>query len=588
MASEDNVKLGQQPSDQAEADPANEGAEGLVAQKVEEDMGFGALYEQSLQELRFGAIVTGRVVQISNDVVMVDVGLKTEGQIAARELRDSKGNMTVNVGDEIEVLIERKEEDNLILSKDKASRIKVWEIIKENHEHNTPVKGTVVERVKGGLSVDIGIPAFLPGSQVDVRPVKDLDRYVGQTMLFNIIKYDRERNNVVLSRRAIIEKERETDRKKVLSDIEEGKIMEGVIKNITDYGIFIDLGGIDGLLHVTDLSWGKVTRPAENFKRGDKITVKVLSFDREKERVSLGLKQLMENPWEKIKETYPPGSIVEGTVVSIVDYGAFVELQPGVEGLIHISEMFWTREMKHPSKVLSMGQRINVMVLEVSPENKRISLGLKQTSENPWNMLKDKYPPGTVVRGKIRNLTDFGIFVGIEDGIDGLVHVSDISWKERIKHPSELYKKGQEIEAVVLNVDTENEKFSLGIKQLESNPWEDFCNRYASGSVVTGKISNVTDFGVFVEIEEGIEGLVHISELSHKRIKSTSELFSVGNEVTAVIKNVDPKSRKIRLSIKDYESPVYKPNATKQYLNNEENVSSSLGKALADIKISDV
>lgn len=588
MASKDNVKLGQQPSDQVEADPANERAEGLVAQKAEEDLGFGALYEQSLQELRFGAIVTGRVVQISNDVVMVDVGLKTEGQIAARELRDSQGNMTVSVGDEIEVLIERKEEDNLILSKDKANRIKVWETIKENHEHNIPVKGTVVERVKGGLSVDIGIPAFLPGSQVDVRPVKDLDRYVGQTMLFNIIKYDRERNNVVLSRRAIIEKERETDRKKILNDIEEGKVMEGVIKNITDYGIFIDLGGIDGLLHVTDLSWGKVTRPAENFKRGDKITVKVLSFDREKERVSLGLKQLMENPWEKIKEIYPPGSIVEGTVVSIVDYGAFVELQPGVEGLVHISEMFWTREMKHPSKVLSLGQRIKVMVLDVGPENKRISLGLKQTSENPWNMLKDKYPPGTVVKGKIRNLTDFGIFVGIEDGIDGLIHVSDISWKERIKHPSELYKKGQEIEAVVLNVDTENEKFSLGIKQLESNPWEDFCSRYASGSVVTGKISNVTDFGIFVEIEEGIEGLVHISELSHKRVKSISELFSVGNEVTAVIKNVDPKSRKIRLSIKDYESSTYKPNPTKQYLNNEENVSSNLGKALADIKISDV
>jgi small subunit ribosomal protein S1 len=439
--------------------------------------------------------------------------------------------------------------------------------------------------VKGGLTVDIGIPAFLPGSQVDIRPVRDLDRFVGQAMEFNILKYDRDRNNVVLSRRAIMEKERESDRKVLLETIEEGKVVEGIIKNITDYGLFIDLGGIDGLLHVTDISWGKVPKPSDTFSKGDKIRVKVLSFDREKERVSLGLKQLTENPWERIGDKYPVGTVLEGKVVSIVDYGAFVELEPGVEGLIHVSEMFWTREIRHPSKVLSVGQVLKVMILEVNAESKRISLGLKQTTANPWLALKEKYAEGTVIRGRIRNITDFGIFVGVEEGIDGLVHVSDISWKHRVKHPSELYKKGQEIDAVVLNVDVENEKFSLGIKQLEKNPWEEFCERYNPGAVITGKVTNITDFGIFVEIEEGIEGLVHISELSQKRVKAASDLYAVGDAVTAVVKSVDPKNRKIRLSIKDHEATAHQSSPARQYINNKENLGSSLGKALADIKI---
>ncbi len=555
----------------------------------EEDMVFKELYEQSLQDIRKGEIVTGRVVQINNDVVMVDVGSKMEGQIPAAEFRDDQGGVSVQVGDEIEVLVERRnEEGELILSRNKAMRLKVWDKIIQAHQQNLPVKGTIVERVKGGLSVDIGIPAFLPGSQVDIRPVKDLERYVGQSGLFNIIKYDRDRNNVVLSRRAILEAERGEERKKLLETIEEGKVMEGVIKNITDYGVFIDLGGIDGLLHITDISWGKITRPSDTFSRGEKIKVKVLSFDREKERVSLGLKQLTPNPWDTIRERYPVGAMIEGRVVSVVDYGAFVELEPGVEGLVHVSEMFWTREIKHPSKVLSVGDRVTVMVLDVSPDSKRISLGLKQTKPNPWIALKQKYPPGTVVRGKIRNITDFGIFIGVEEGIDGLVHVSDISWKQRIKHPSEVYRKGQEVEAVVLSVDAENEKFSLGIKQLESNPWEQFGARHAAGSVVTGKITNITDFGVFVEVEEGIEGLVHISELSTRRVKSASELFSVGDTITAVVKNVDPKSRKIRLSIRDYESNVEPSSPTKVYINNKESVTSNLGKVLADVKINDV
>jgi len=446
--------------------------------------------------------------------------------------------------------------------------------------------GTIIERVKGGLSVDIGIPAFLPGSQVDIRPIRDLDQFVGQKLLFNVIKYDRKRNNVVLSRRAILEKQREEEKRATLENIEEGKIVEGTIKNITDYGIFIDLGGIDGLLHITDISWGRISRPADSFSKGQKVHVKVLSFDRERERVALGLKQLAENPWETIQEKYPVGAIMPGRVVNLTDYGAFVELEPGVEGLVHISEMFWTREIRHPSKVLSPGQQVQVMILEVKTEEKRISLGLKQTMSNPWETLKEKYPVGTVIRGVVRNITNFGVFVGIEDGIDGLIHLSDISWIQKVKHPSDVFKKGQEIEAMVLNVDVENEKFSLGVKQIEKNPWEEFTVKYGTGAVVSGKVTNITDFGIFVEIEEGIEGLVHISELSQKRVKSASEIFAVGDEVTATIKSIDSKGRKIRLSIKDYETAAEGP-AVHQYLNNRENIGSSLGKALADARILD-
>ena len=557
------------------------------AMQGREDIGFKELYEQSLQSVQMGGVLTGKVVQINADTVMVDVGWKTEGYIPARELRDDQGNISVNVGDEIEVLVDRRDQDgNLVLSRDKAAKIKIWDDVKVACEQNTPVTGTVIERVKGGLSVDIGIPAFLPGSQVDIRPVRDLDRYVGQSFQFNVLKYDRKRNNVVLSRRSILEKVHEAEKHDTLQSIEEGKIVEGIIKNITDYGLFIDLGGIDGLLHVTDISWGRITRPSDHFSKGEKIRVKVLSFDREKERVALGLKQLASNPWETIKDKYPINYFVEGRVVNLTDYGVFVELEPGVEGLIHVSEMFWTREIRHPSKVLSIGQKINVMILDINIETKRISLGLKQTTPNPWETLKLKYPEGSVIKGVIRNITNFGIFVGVEEGIDGLIHMSDISWKQRVKHPSEIFKKGQEIEAMVLNIDVEHEKFSLGLKQIEKNPWEELNAKYPSGSTVSGKVTNITDFGIFVEIEEGIEGLVHISELSSRRVKTSSELFAVGDNVTAIVKNVDPKSRKIRLSIKDYETGT-EGHSVNQYLNNRENVGSSLSKALADIKIPD-
>ena len=551
----------------------------------EEEMDFKELYEQSLNQIQYGDITTGKVVQIKDDRVMVDVGWKTEGFIPIGELKDARGNINISVGDEIDVFVDKRDsEGNLVLSRDKASKVKIWDEIKAACENDTLVEGVVIEKIKGGLSVDIGIIAFLPGSQVDIRPVKDLDKFVGQTLDFKVLKYDRKRNNVVLSRRSIVATEREAEKKDILKSLQEGSIVEGVIKNITDYGIFIDLGGVDGLLHVTDISWGRIAKPSENFHKGDKITTKVLSFDSEKERVSLGLKQLNDNPWEQITDRYPVGSTVKGKVVNLTDYGVFVELESGVEGLVHISEMYWTREIKHPSKVLNVGEEIEVMVLEVNPQTKRVSLSLKQTTPNPWEKLKEKYPVGAVVKGIVRNITNFGVFVGIEEKIDGLIHVSDISWKHRVNHPSEYFKKGQEVEAVVLNVDVENEKFSLGIKQIEKNPWDELSEKYAPGSVVTGKIKNFTDFGIFVEIEEGIEGLVHISEISQKRVKTSSELYSAGDTVSAVVKSIDPKTKKIRLSIKELEAPAPAP-ASNQYINNTENVGSNLSHALADVKI---
>ncbi|MBN1470762.1 MAG: 30S ribosomal protein S1 [Syntrophaceae bacterium] len=551
----------------------------------EDEMNFKELYEQSLNQFQYGDIATGKVVQIKEDRIMVDVGWKTEGFIPVDEIKDANGNINIAVGDEIDVFIDRRDsEGNLVLSKDKASKVKIWDEIKNACENDTVVEGVVVEKVKGGLSVDVGLIAFLPGSQVDIRPVKDLDKFIGQTMDFKVLKYDRKRNNVVLSRRSIVASEREAEKKDILKNIQEGNVVEGIIKNITDYGVFIDLGGIDGLLHVTDISWGRIVKPSEIFQKGDKIVTKVLSFDSEKERVSLGLKQLTENPWEKITEKYPLGAVVEGKVVNLTDYGVFVELESGVEGLVHISEMYWTREIKHPSKVLSVGEVIGVLILEVNPQNKRISLSMKQTTPNPWEKLKEKYPPGTLVKGTVRNVTNFGVFVGIEEKIDGLIHVSDISWKHRVNHPSEYFKKGQEVEAVVLNIDVQNEKFSLGIKQIEKNPWDELSQKYTPGSVVTGKITNFTDFGIFMEIEAGIEGLVHISEISQKRVKTSSELYSVGDTVSAVVKSIDPKSKKIRLSIKEMEAPAPVP-ASNQYINNAENVGSNLSQALADVKI---
>lgn len=532
-----------------------------VASRIDDNGGdgFGVresledLYERSFQIFQEGEVVRGRVVHVTNDYVVVDIGYKSEGVIPTSEFKDDRGRVDVRVGDEVDVLLEYHDDDEgvVYLSKEKAAKIKVWDEISRVYDQDGVIEGRVVAKVKGGLSVDIGIPAFLPGSQIDIRPVKDLDHFVGKTLTFKILKYNRRRRNVVLSRRVILEKEREAKRAETLARIEEGKVVQGVVKNITDYGVFVDLGGVDGLLHITDMSWGRVGHPSEMFQIGDSITVKILQYDRENERVSLGLKQLMPDPWNDVEQKYPEGQRVKGRVVSIADYGAFVELEKGVEGLIHVSEMSWTEKIRHPSKVVSVGDVVEAVVLSIDKERRRISLGLKQLEPNPWDVVADRYPVGTVIEGKIKNITDFGVFVGIDEGIDGLIHISDISWTKRIKHPSEVFQKGQTVRAKVLYIDKNEKKFSLGIKQLEPDPWETIGERYPVDSVVSGTVSNITDFGLFVEIEEGIEGLVHVSEIGGDSQKPNAlQSYQVGQAVEAKVINVSPHERKIGLSIK--------------------------------------
>ncbi len=524
-----------------------------VKGKSEEGESFQELYEESLQQVQEGEVVHGRVIHIGQEFVTVDIGFKSEGQIPLSQFPVKEGTPAVAVGDAVDVFIERKGSETglLILSKEKADKFKFWEEISRAWNEDQMIEGKIVSRIKGGLTVDIGIPAFLPGSQVDIRPIRNLDKLIGSTLKFKIIKLNRRRGNVVLSRRILLEKERESQRQKTLGNLEEGKIVEGVVKNITDYGAFIDLGGIDGLVHITDLSWGRVNHPSEMLTVGQKLKFKVMQFDKENQRVSLGLRQITPDPWEKVGEKFSVGSRVKGKVTSMTDYGAFVELLGGVEGLVHVSEMSWTKRVRHPSKILSVGDEVEVMVLDVDLAQKRISLGLKQTNPNPWDSIAERYPVGTKIQGRIKNITDFGVFIGIDEGIDGLVHVSDISWVQRVKHPSEVFKKGQEVQAIVLNIDKENQRFSLGIKQTQKNPWDDVYHRFKVGQVIKGKITNVTKFGAFVEIEPGIEGLVHISELSHQRVEDPSEVAKAGDEIQAIIINVDPKKHKIGLSIKD-------------------------------------
>ncbi len=510
------------------------------------------IYEESFKRFQEGEVVNGKVISVDKDFVLVDIGYKSEGQISIREFLDEDGNVAVEVGDIVEVMVEwwDDEEEVVVLSKEKAEKIKVWDEIKRAHDADGTVEGIITNRVKGGFSVDIGVPAFLPGSQADLRPIRNLDEMVGKTFEFKILKYNRKRSNIVLSRRVILEEEREAKRSATLEAIEEGKVMEGVVKNITEYGVFVDLGGVDGLLHITDISWGRVKHPSELFSIGDEINVKILNLDLERERVSLGMKQLTEDPWTRAAEKYPVGSRVTGKVVSLTNYGAFVELEEGIEGLIHVSEMSWTRKISHPSKVVSVGDEVEAMVLDIKPENRRISLGMKQVEPNPWDVIGDKYPRDTIIEGKIKNITDFGLFIGIDEGIDGLVHISDISWTKRIKHPSELYKKGDVVQAKVLDIEKENERFSLGIKQLQPDPWDTVAERYDVGTEITGTVTNITDFGIFVELEEGIEGLVHVSEISREKVKSPSERFNVGDVITAKVMNINTDERRIGLSIK--------------------------------------
>ena len=513
-----------------------------------------AEFETDQTVIKENEIASGRVLEVGKDYVLVDIGFKSEGRIEVDEFKDAFGNISITEGDLIDVLVEAREDETgqCLLSKEKADRMKVWEEISKKAEADELVRGVIVSRVKGGLQVDIGVKAFLPGSQVELRPTRNLDRYIGQDYAFKIIKFNKQRGNIVLSRRALLEREREELKKKTLEKLREGAIIEGIVKNITEYGAFVDLGGIDGLLHITDMSWGRVSHPSELFNIGDEIAVKVLKFNAENERVSLGYKQLSPDPWEGAEHRYPEGVQVLGKVVSLIDYGAFVELEEGIEGLIHISEMSWTRRIKHPSRVVNEGDIIEVVVLSLDTREKKVSLGMKQIEPNPWTLLEERYPVGTRILGKIRNITDFGIFIGIEDGIDGLVHISDISWTQKIRHPSEIYKRGEEVEAVVLNIDVENERFSLGVKQLSPDPWETIPSRYPPGKIVEAKITKLTDFGAFAEIEDNIEGLIHISELASERIEDPSQVVKVDELHKVEIISVDPKERKIALSIKSF------------------------------------
>ena len=525
------------------------------AQDSMEGMSFAELFEmpENNKVVAVGDVAMGTIIGSVDDYLLVDVGDKAESYIAKSEFRLEDGE-EINIGDVYEVFVERrKEEGGLLLSREKAIAIKVWEKIAEIQEADETISGKIESRVKGGMSVDIGVPAFLPYSQIDLRPVKDLDALIGNSMDFKILKFNKKRNNVVISRRAILEEERNKLREEMRSKLEEGQIITGAITNITDYGLFIDMGGMDGLCHITDLSWGRVSHPAKLYKVGEDLEVKVLKYDREHDRVSLGVKQLRDDPWATVVDRYPVKETTNGKVVSITDYGVFVELEEGVEGLIHVSEMTWSKKPRHPSKMVSVGDEVEVMVLNIETETKRISLGMKQLQPNPWDLVTDNYPVGSVIEGKIKNITDFGVFIGIEEGIDGLIHVSDLSWTERIKHPSEKYAKGETIQAVVLKIDKENERFSLGIKQMVPDPWQAAYNNYPSGTVVEGEITNVTDFGVFVKLEEGIEGLVHVSELSKDKVKTPVGMYQMGDVLKAIVINVSAKDRKIGLSVKTLE-----------------------------------
>jgi small subunit ribosomal protein S1 len=496
------------------------------------------------------AVVTGTVVKITDKHVVVDIGLKSEGLIPLDQVVDHTGAPKVQIGEAIEVVVEREDNENggYIVSYEKALRHKVWDKLEEAANTKTPVKGMVLARVKGGLTVDIGIKAFLPGSQVEIRPVRNLDAYIGTELEVRVIKLNKKRGNVVISRKEILEEEQNAKKDVTLASLEEGSIFTGVVKNLTDYGAFVDLGGLDGLLHITDMSWGRLTHPRDLVNVGDEIQVKVLKFDKEKQRVSLGFKQLTPDPWLDASERYPIGAQVRGRILSVTDYGAFVELEQGIEGLVHVSEMTWSKRMKHPSKMVKPGDEVDTIILAVNPNDRRISLGMKQLQDNPWEQLENKYPTGAVVEGRVRNLTDFGAFIEIEDGIDGLVHVSNLSWTKRIKHPSEVLKKGEKVKAVVLGVEPENRRLSLGIKQLQPDVWDTFFDQHRVGDVIKGKVLRTAQFGAFVEIAEGVEGLCHVSEAVDETGKQVT--LEVGGEHEFKIVKMNQEEKKVGLSIR--------------------------------------
>ena len=517
------------------------------------------IYDNSFRNIAEGEVMKGIVLKVTPSEVIVDIGYKSEGIIGVDEFLDERGEVTVQPGDTVDVLLERTEDRDgyVVLSREKAEKMKIWDEVEKAYAERKVVIGRVIERIKGGLAVDIGVRAFLPGSQIDVRPVRNLDALRGQELRMRVIKVNKKRGNIVLSRKVLLEEENAEKKKHTLHTLAEGKVLKGIVKNITDYGAFIDLGGIDGLLHITDMSWGRVGHPSELFKVNDEIDVIVLKYDPATERVSLGHKQLVRDPWSNVSDRYPVGARMSGKVVSLTDYGAFIELEPGVEGLIHVSEMSWSKRVKHPSKILNVGDSVDAMVLGVDATARRISLGLKQVETNPWHELAEKYPVGSKIVGKVRNLTEFGAFVEVEDDIDGLIHISDMSWSKRIKHPSEVLKKGDKVEAMVLNIDAENQRLSLGLKQLATDIWDDFFSRHQVGQTIEGKVVRVTTFGAFVELDEGIEGLIHVSELDDQKGGEKIELTVDQNYPMKIIKLV-PSERKIGLSIRALKSDEFR------------------------------
>jgi len=513
------------------------------------------IYERSVRDIVEGEIVKGTILEIKDDAVLVDIGYKSEGVIPLKEFRTPSGEVAIKVGDIVDVYLEQKEDSEglIVLSREKAEKIKIWDELSKVYEKGGSATGTILGRTKGGLIVDVGVRAFLPGSQVDLRPVRDLDKLIGKSFPMKIIKLNQKRGNIVLSRRELLEEERRHLKEATLASLEEGKRIRGKIKNITEYGAFVDLGGLDGLLHITDMSWGRVGHPSELFQVGDEIDVVVLKFDRANERVSLGYKQRLPDPWESVEQKYPVGTKLKGKVVSLTDYGAFIELEQGIEGLVHISEMSWTQRVKHPSKVVAIGDTVEVVVLDADKANKRISLGMRQAEPNPWNFIEERYPVGTRVDGRVRNLADFGAFVELEEGIDGLIHISDMSWTKRVRHPSDILKKGEKVEAIVLHVDKANHRISLGLKQIQQDPWQAAVpEKYQVGMDVKGKVVRITDFGAFVELEDGVEGLLHVSELSQDRVNKPEDVVQVGQELTLKVIKVDPEERKIGLSLRAY------------------------------------
>ena len=504
-------------------------------------------------DLEEGSIVKGEVVRIDDDHILVDVNFKSEGQIPAGEFRDASGVVNVSVGDKVDVFVVRKNESEgtIVLSYEKAKRMQLFDQLENVQEKNGICTGRIQRRIKGGYTVDLGgVEAFLPGSHVDLRPVPDMDALVNQEFEFRVLKINRRRSNVIVSRRVLLEEERDAKRQDLLGTLEENQIVKGRVKNITEYGVFVDLGGLDGLLHITDMSWKRIRHPKEMVTMGQELELRVLAFDRDNQKVSLGLKQLVADPWQDITAKFPAGARFNGKVTNLVDYGAFVELEPGVEGLVHISEMSWTRKLRHPSQMVKVGEEVEVVILGVDQDKKRISLGMKQVKPNPWELVAEKFPEGTVIEGAIKNITEFGIFIGIEDGIDGLIHVSDISWTKKIRHPNEVYQVGDIVQAKVLTVDQEAEKFTLGIKQLTEDPWSYVPDKYPVGGMVEGVVTNITDFGVFVEVEEGIEGLIHVSEISSKKVKTPAEMFKEGVVIQAIVIHVSAEERRLGLSIK--------------------------------------